>query len=141
MKSIRLSTISLAVAVVVLGGCASIPSGRGSTAQRVCVKTREINSIGALDGSPHAFVTASAKRYYLFGVDKGCIGLRFARGIVIGDRATRVCEDGFSFLSFVHPDMGPTRCRIEEIIPVEDKAAARELIKARASEEEPGTSR
>jgi len=99
------------------------------------VNVREINSIGALEDDQHAFVNVGSDRYYLLTLDKGCMDLRFASGVAIGDGATRVCGDGFSFLSFQHPDLGPMRCRIEDIVAVENKAAARELIEAGDSDE------
>jgi hypothetical protein len=135
MKPFRSLALGLASVAVVLGGCASVPRSRDSNVGRVCVNVREIHSIGALEDDQNAFAIVGTNRYYLFSVDKGCMDLRFARGIAIGDGEARVCGDGFSFLSFQHPDLGPMRCRIEEIVAVENKAAARELIEARKSDE------
>jgi hypothetical protein len=125
----------MAAVAVVLGGCPKVPPARDPNVGRVCVNVREINSIGALEDDQHAFVVAGSNRYYLLNLDKGCMDIRFARGIAIGDGRSRVCGDGFSFLSFQHPDLGPMRCRIEGMVEVESKAAARELIEAEASEE------
>jgi len=129
-----MSSLGLAVAAAVLGGCASLTAEEGSKAKRVCVNRREINTIRALDDQ-HAFVKVSASRYYLFTVDNRCQGLRLARTISIGDATARVCGDGLTLLSFDYPAVGPTRCRIEEIDPVPDMNAARELIESRAAPE------
>ncbi len=134
MRFIHPSAVCVASAVVVFGGCASAPAAKESAAESVCVRKREINSMGALGDDRHVFVKLSSNRHYLFGVDKACLGLRFAMGIAIADNATRVCGDGFSFLSFVDRNLGPTRCRVEWITPVEDKEAARALIEAIESE-------
>jgi hypothetical protein len=134
MRSVRISFLGLAVAAVVLGGCASLPAEKGSKAERVCMNRREINSISALDDQ-HAFVKVSASRYYLFTVDNRCTGLRLARTIAIVDATTRVCGDGLTLLSFDYPAVGPMRCRIEGIDSVPDMNAARELIESRAAPE------
>ena len=135
MRSSSKSALCLASAAAVLGGCASVPVARESLSERVCVRTREINSLGALDDDRHVFVNVSADRYYLLSVDQACIGLRFATGMAIADGETRVCDDGFSFIEFVNPNLGPMRCRVELVDPVASKAAARELIGARESDE------
>lgn len=132
MRSVRMSSLGLAVAAAVLGGCASLAAEEGSKAKRVCVNKREINSINALDDQ-HAFVKLSASRYYLFTVDDRCRGLRLARTIAFADATTRVCGDGLTLLSFEYPAVGPMRCRIEGIDSVPDKNAAWELIQSRAA--------
>jgi hypothetical protein len=111
----------------------ALAAQEGSKARRVCVNTREINAISALDDQ-HAFVKLSASRYYVFTVDKTCQGFKLARKIAISD-ASRVCSDGLTLLSFELPAMAPTRCRIEGIDSVPDKDAAWELIKSRAAPE------
>jgi len=138
MRCIRLSALgltSMAAVAVVLGGCPKVPPARDPNVGRVCVNVREINSIGALEDDQHAFVNVGSNRYYLLTLDRGCMDLRFARGVVVGDGASRVCGDGFSFLTFQNPDLGPMRCRIEGMVAVESKAEARELIEADKSDE------
>ena len=133
MKSIRIPTACLAFAAVLLGGCAGLSVKEESITDRVCVNVRQINAFGALDDR-HVLVKAGSGHYYLFTVDNSCGGLRFARAISIAEASTRVCGDGFSFLSFQHPGAGSLRCRIEEIDSVEDSDAARALIESRAAE-------
>jgi len=134
MRSVRMSSLGLAVAAAVLGGCARLAAEEGSKAKRVCINRREINSISALDDQ-HAFVKLGASRYYLFTMDDRCRGLRLARTIALADATARVCGDGVSLLSFDDPAVGPTRCRIEQIESVANKGAALELIESRAARE------
>ena len=129
MRSVRAPSLGLAL-VAVLGGGTALAAEEGTKAKRVCINTREINSISALDDQ-HAFVKLSAGRYYMFSVDKACQGFKLARKIAISD-ATRVCSDALTLLSFETPVVGPMRCRIELIDSVPDKDAAWELIKSRA---------
>ncbi len=129
MRSVRAPSLGL-VLVAVLGGGTALAAEEGTKAKRVCINTREINSITALDDQ-HAFVKLSAGRYYMFSVDKACQGFKLARKIAISD-ATRVCSDALTLLSFETPVVGPMRCRIELIDSVPDKDAAWELIKSRA---------
>jgi hypothetical protein len=135
MKCIRVSTLGLAGAAIILGGCASAPPERGSMAEKGCINTREINTIRALDDG-HVLVKLSATRYQLFTVDQPCNGLRLARTIAIADAARRVCGDGTTLIAFDYPAVGLTRCRIRQIEPVADKAEALELIEERAAREE-----
>ena len=131
MGSARMSSLGLAVAAAVLGGCASLAAEEGSKAKRLCVNRREINTIRALDDQ-HAFVKLSAGRHYLFTVDKSCREFHLARKVAISEGTGRVCADGLTLLSFEVPTAGPMRCRIEGIDAVPDEAAARELIESRA---------
>jgi hypothetical protein len=135
MKSIRLSTISLAAAVVVLGGCASATAKKASRQDRDCINTNQINSIRPLDDQ-HLFVRVSASQHQLFTVDQPCPGLRLARTISIADAARRVCGDGTTMIAFSYPAAGDVRCRIRRIEHVPDRATALELIEERASQEE-----
>ena len=138
------AALSIAVASVVLGACASTPPERASrtdsSTERVCIDRRQINSLGALENDDHAFANVSTDRYYLLSVQKGCLALRFVQGIAIADNARRVCGDGFSFLTYVHPEFGPQRCRVVRIDSVENKKAAIELIEKRESDEKKGKS-
>ena len=134
MRSVRMSSLGLAAAAAVLGGCTSLAAEEGSKAPRICINRREINAIRGLDDQ-HAFVKLSASRYYLLTVDNGCRGLRLARTIAIADATARVCGDGLTLLSFDYPAVGPMRCRIEGIDSVPDMNAARELIESRAAPE------
>ncbi len=133
MRSVRTPSLGLALVAAVLGGGTALAAEEGSKAKRVCINTREINSIGALDDH-HAFVKLSAGRYYMFTVDKACQGFKLARKIAISD-ASRVCSDGLTLLSFEYPAVGPMRCRIDLIDSVPDKDAAWDLIKSRAAPE------
>lgn len=130
MRSVCAPSLGLAL-VAVLGGGTAVAGEEGAKAKRVCINTREINSISALDGQ-HAYVKLSAGRFYMFTVDKACQDFKLARRIAISD-ATRVCSDGLTLLSFQTPVTGPMRCRIELLDRVPDKDAAWELIKSRAA--------
>jgi hypothetical protein len=88
--------------------------------------------VRALDDH-HVFAKVSAGTFYLFTVEKLCSGLKLARQIAIEGSFVRVCGDGSSLLSFDYPAVGPMRCRIERIDPVQDMAAALELIESRAA--------
>jgi len=130
MRSVRTLSLGLALVAAVLAGCTALAAEEGSKARRVCINTREINSVTPLDDQ-HAFVKLSAGRYCLFTVDKTCQGFKLARKIAVSD-ASRVCNDGLTLLSFSYPAVGPMRCRIEGIDSVHDKDEAWELIKSRA---------
>ena len=132
MGSIRAPSLGLAL-VAVLGGGAALAGEEGTKAKRLCINTREINAISALDGQ-HAFVKLSAGRFYMFTVDKACQDFKLARGVAVSD-ARRVCNDGSTFLSFESLIAGPMHCRIDAIDKVYDKEAALELIKSRAAPE------
>jgi hypothetical protein len=129
MRSVRAPSLGI-VLVAVLGGGTALAAQEGTKARRVCINTREINSISALDDQ-HAFVKLSASRFYMFTVDKACQGFKLARRIAISD-TSRVCSDGLTLLSFDNPAVGPMRCRIEGIDSVRDKDSAWELIRSRA---------
>ena len=133
MRTVRTSSLGLAVAAAVLAGCASLAAEEGSKAKTVCIYRRELNTISTLDDQ-HAFAKLSAGRFYLLTTDKSCRGLKLARQIAISD-GTRICADGLTLLSFAYPGVGTTRCRIERIDSVPDKDAALELIKSRAGPE------
>jgi len=133
MKSIRIPAAGLALAAVVLVGCAGLSVKEESITDRVCVNVRQINAFGALDDR-HVLVKAGSGHYYLFTVDERCGGIKFARSIVIADPSTRVCGNGFSFLSFEHPGAGSIRCRIKAIEEVEDEDAALALIESRTEQ-------
>jgi hypothetical protein len=131
MRSFGMSVCGLVLAAAVAVGCASSPpAGETSSAGKVCVKVREINSFHALDDR-NVLVKASAGDYYLLTIDKGCVGLSFARGIAIAGGPTRVCSDGFDFLAYDHPGSGLQRCRIVDVEAVKDEKAARALIESR----------
>ena len=88
MKSIRLSTISLAVAVVVLGGCASAPTTKASSQSKNCINTNQINSITALDDQ-HLFVRISAR--LATGIDALLDQIKQLCGVTDFDLTTPVC--------------------------------------------------
>ena len=123
------SIIALTCAAAVLGGDAGTKPR--STADKVCIKRREINAISALEDR-HALARLSAGRSYLLTLDKTCRGMRSARKVGLDRPAARICGDGSSLLSFEEPGAGPTRCRIEKIDPVADKSEALDLIESRA---------
>jgi len=129
MRSARLPSAGLALAAAVLGAGAALASEESPKAKRVCIKTREINVITALD-EEHVLVKLSAGRHYMFTVDKVCQGLKLARKIAISD-ATRVCNDGLTLISFEYPTVGPITCRIEMLDSVRDKDDALDLIASR----------
>lgn len=134
MRSTRTSALGVAWAAALLGGCASAPARRGSEAERVCINRREINAITALDDR-YAFVKLSASRFYLFTLEKRCMGFRRARTIALEGSRARVCGDGVSLLLFEEPTVGPMRCRIERIESVENRAEALDLIESREAQE------
>jgi hypothetical protein len=124
----------LAVAVVAglgLTACASSrPTDAASATDRVCVRVQQINSYEPI-GDHHVVIKASASTRYLLTLDEICTGLKFARGIAISDASTRVCNDGFSFLTFQQPGHGARRCRIINLEEVESSEAAEALVKSR----------
>jgi uncharacterized protein DUF6491 len=127
MRSVPVTVVACA-AVVLVGEAGAKPR---SPDGKVCFARREINAVSALD-ERHALARLSAGRLYLLTLDKTCTGLKWARKIVLERTASRVCGDGASLLSFEEPGAGPTRCRIEKIDGVENKAEALELIDSRA---------
>jgi len=129
MTATRHLAFSLALACVLLGGCASLQVDEAARAERVCLNTREITSFGPLDDR-HAYVKVGTAENYLLTVDASCMGFQFARGFMIADGARRICGDGFGFVEFAEPGQGTRRCRVEALEPVPDKATARELIEA-----------
>jgi hypothetical protein len=131
MKSYAGLVRGLALAVLVLAGCASSqPVAEQPRAGNICINVRQINSFEALDDR-HVLIRARVSDYYLFTVGQPCSGLAFARAIVIPEPLNRVCGDGFSDLSFNLPGAGSKRCRIVKIEPVEDRRAAKALIESR----------
>ena len=134
MTRVRLSSLGLAVAAVVVGAAAALAVEEDPKPQRVCIDRREINVIKALDDQ-HALVKRSSDRYSLLTMDAKCQGLKLARTIAVEGSPARLCGDGASLLSFEYPALGPMRCRVEQIEPVADENAARELIASRARPE------
>lgn len=134
MKHVRVMALGLVAGALVVVGCASAPAKRGSSQERECIDTREINSITPLDDR-HLFVRVSASKHQLFTVDPPCNGLRLARVVSVADAARRVCSDGTTLIAFSDPTVGSVRCRIRRLDPVADKAEALALIEARAAEE------
>jgi hypothetical protein len=139
MRSIRPSTLGIAVAAVVLGGYANLPAQEAPTAKktkRTCIKKGEINAMSPMD-ERHIFVRVSATRYHLLTTDETCRGLKFARTLAIADGARRICDDGSSLITFSEPSVGTMRCRVTRLDGVESKAAAWTLIESRSSPESP----
>ena len=130
MKSIRTLALGLVLVVLILAGCAGRPPAETVSDGRDCIYLRLLNAWEAVDDQ-HLVAKLSAARYYLFTVDHGCPGLEVARYGLVSEPSTRLCGDGFSFLSFEHPTIGLTRCRILGIEPVEDPDAARALVESR----------
>ena len=130
MGSVRMSSLGLVAAAIVLGGSTRLAAEEPSKPKRLCVDRREINMIKALDDR-HAFAKLSANRHYLFTLDKTCQEFHLARKVAISEGTGRVCADGLTLLSFEVSTVGPMRCRIEGIDAVPDQAAARELIESR----------
>ena len=119
------------VAVLGLAGCASSrPTDAASATDRVCVRVQQINSYQPI-GDHHVVIKASASKRYLLTLDEICTGLKFARGIAIAEASTRVCNDGFSFLTFQQPGHGTRRCRIINLEEVENSDAAEALVESR----------
>jgi hypothetical protein len=127
MRSVPIT--ALACAAAVLSGDAG--ANDRSPRERTCITRREINAISALDDR-HALARLSAGRLSLLTLDKTCRELRSARKLALERSAHRICSDGTSLLSFEEPGAGPTRCRIEKIESVANKAEALELIASRA---------
>ena len=130
MGSVRMSSLGLVAAAIVLGGSTRLAAEEPSKPKRLCVNRREINTIRALDDR-HALAKLSANRHYLFTLDKTCQEFRLVRKVAISDGTGRVCGDGLTLLSFELPGTVPVRCRVEGIDAVPDQAAARELIESR----------
>jgi uncharacterized protein DUF6491 len=127
MRSVPIT--ALACAASVLSGDAGAVDR--SPAGKTCITRREINAISSLDDR-HALARLSAGRLSLLTLDHTCRGLRSARTLVLERSAGRICGDGTSLLSFEELGVGPTRCRIEKIESVANKAEALELIASRA---------
>jgi hypothetical protein len=134
MKRIDLFVIAVAMAGLGLAGCASSPPGDAAPpADRTCVRVQQINSYEVIDDH-HVVIKASASKRYLLTLEASCTGLSFARGISIVETATRVCNDGFSWLAFEHSGHGTRRCRIVDLEAVDDDKAARALVESRTRE-------
>lgn len=93
---------------------------------------RDIRDFDALD-ERHVIVETVGRRLYLFTLQSTCRGLRFARGISVGDGSARVCGDGFDVVRFDDATAGVARCRIMAIDRVDDRDAAIGLIEGRES--------
>lgn len=129
-----MSAMILAVAALALLGEAD--EGKDAKkAAKTCLTRRQIHAVSPLEGH-HALARLSAGRFYLLTLDKSCRPLTpaFTKNLVLERSESRVCDDGTSLVSFEESGVGPTRCRIEKIDKVESKAAALELIDARAAE-------
>ena len=134
MKTNIVAGILLSASVVLLGGCVSgQPEAGESEAPRVCIRTQLITSITPMDDR-HLFVKAVGRDFFLATVERGCTDLRHARGVAVADRPTRICGDGFSFVSYRQPATGLRRCRIIGIVPVESKDEVEALIRSREAE-------
>jgi hypothetical protein len=124
----------LAVAVAAglgLAGCASSqPTDAASATDRVCVRVQQINSYEPI-GDHHVVIKVSASKRYLLTLEEICTGLNFARGIAVADKSTRICNDGFSFLTYQQPGHGVRRCRIINLEEVESSEAAEALVESR----------
>ncbi len=134
MTLVRSSSLLLALTWGVLAAGATLAAEQGAKPKRVCIDRREIRSIKSLDDQ-HALLARSAGRYSLLTTDDKCRGLGLARSVAFEGSSARVCGDGSSLLSFEYPAVGPMRCRVERIEPVDDETAARELIASRARRE------
>ena len=131
MRLLSLALCGFTVAAATVAGVTCPAAEEDEKVPRVCVNRREINAISALDDR-HAFVKASAGRFYLFTLDKTCYDFKHARQIAISDAtSSRVCGDGSTLLSFAFPGVGTTRCRIDRLDTVKDRSAALELIAER----------
>ena len=131
MRAFRLSRAGMVAVAVLAGGCASAPAQRqSSSADRLCIDRRDINTSRALDDH-HVFVKVSAERFFMLTVDKTCAGLGLARSIAIVEATSRVCGDGSTLISFAEPTIGTLRCRVTALDAVADRNAAMDLIEAR----------
>ncbi|MCR9130740.1 MAG: DUF6491 family protein [Alphaproteobacteria bacterium] len=106
-----------------------------------CVQVRGINGYSVLDDR-HLLLRGGASRYYLVTTRTRCSGLRFGAsvGLSFADTA-RICPP---ITEYLIPDDG-WRCRISEIVEVQDEDAARariaEQAEADAAEDEGQDSR
>jgi len=89
-----------------------------------CVQVRGINGYSVLDDR-HLLLRGGASRYYLVTTRTRCSGLRSGAsvGLSFADTA-RICPP---IIEYLIPDDG-WRCRISEIVEVEDEEAARARI-------------
>lgn len=93
-----------------------------------CVQVRGINGYSVLDDR-HLLLRGGASRYYLVTTSTRCSGLRFGAsvGLSFADTA-RICPP---ITEYLIPDDG-WRCRISEVVEVEDEEAARARIAEQA---------
>ena len=126
-----MASVSTALALFVLGGCAGQPADKSAAAgDRVCINVRTINGFNPLSDRELA-VTATANRHFLFTTQGICHGLRRANAIAVSNVTTQICNDGFGEIEFVDPALGRQSCRIAEIEPVGSSDEARVIAEER----------
>jgi len=127
----RHTVLAVVACLVAVSGCVSSPTqGEAPGTDRTCFRVRLVNSFSALDDH-HVVVKVSANKRFLLTLEKSCSGLAFSRGITIADESTRVCDDGFAWLSFEHPGSGTERCRIVDVEAVNSSEEAEALVDSR----------
>ena len=131
MRSLSAAALAGAAAATLACGASSARRPAVTSADEMtCITRREINAIRPLD-ERHALVRLRAGDHYMLTLDAACVGLDAARTLVLDRSESRICGDGTSLVSYELPGVGPTRCRVERIEPVESQAAAMELIEER----------
>lgn len=97
-----------------------------------CVYLRNINGYTVLDDQ-HVVLNGGASRHYLVTTTTRCSGLRFGVQIAtsFGD-TERLCRP---FMEYIIPEDG-WRCAIDTVEEVESVEQARELVSARAINED-----
>lgn len=113
-------------AALVLAGVTGAVSQAAQDEASDCVLVRGVSGYDVLDDQ-HLLLRGGASRLYLVTTRTRCSGLRSGAsiGLSFGDTA-RICPP---ITEYLIPDDG-WRCRISEIVEVEDEAAARQLIAA-----------
>jgi len=95
--------------------------------ERVCILTRNVEDFDALSDK-YIVVEERRNKFFLLTMDRSCSGLRNAHTIGFKTTTARICSERAGN-EIVYSDLGsPRTCRIDTIVPVENKDDARAIV-------------